>query len=256
METRFHALPDGRRLAYHDSGGPGAPLLALHGHFGRGRGWAGLIQALRPAWRVVALDQRGHGRSDRAPDYDREGYVADAAAVVQALGLAPAVVVGHSLGGVNAYQLAARHPGLVRALVVVDAPADVSPHPDPHGWDAIPERFASLAELRAAVPGPYQLESAVEHDDGWGFRFAPADVTRSRHLLTGDHWEDWCGSAVPALLVHGHRSRVLATPHAREMAARRPLTELVEIPDAAHTPQLETPEAFLAAVTAFLRDLA
>ena len=252
MRTRFHALADGRRLAYHDTEGGGAPLLALHGHFGRGRGWAELIEALAPAWRVVALDQRGHGRSDRAPDYSREGYVADAAAVVEALGLAPAVVLGHSLGGVNAYQLAARRPGLVRALVVVDAPADVASHPDPHGWDAIPERFSSLADVRAAVPDPYRLESAVEHDDGWGFRFVPADVTRSRHLLTGDHWEDWCGSDVPALLVHGHGSAVLPTAQAREMASRRPNTELVEIPDAAHTPQLETPEAFLAAVTAFL----
>lgn len=246
----------GRRLAVLDFEGGGAPVLALHGHCGRAAGWAPLAAALAPAWRVVAIDQRGHGRSDRTEDYGREGYVADAAHAIEALGLAPAVVIGHSLGGVNAYQLAARRPELVRAFVVVDAAADVPPHPDPHGWDGIPERFVSFAALSAAVHGsPYMLESAVEHDDGWGLRFSPADMDRSRHQMTGDHWDDWLGSSQPALLVHGLRSRILPTEHARAMAARRPDTRLAELPEAAHTPQLEDPDGFHAVVRAFLAEL-
>jgi pimeloyl-ACP methyl ester carboxylesterase len=56
-----HALNDGRRLAYVDFGGDGAPILALHGHFGRARMFAPLAAALAPAYRVISLEQRGHG---------------------------------------------------------------------------------------------------------------------------------------------------------------------------------------------------
>ena len=64
----------GRHLAYFDAGGDGAPLLALHGHFGRARTFDRLAVALAPEWRVVALEQRGHGRSSPADEYDRAGY--------------------------------------------------------------------------------------------------------------------------------------------------------------------------------------
>lgn len=115
----------GRTLRYTDFGGPGEPLLALHAHFMEGRTFARLARELAPRWRVIALDQRGHGDSDRAPEYSREGYVADAAAVLDHLMPGPAVVLGHSLGGVNAFQLAARRPELVRAVVVEDIGAVV-----------------------------------------------------------------------------------------------------------------------------------
>ncbi|MFJ6928007.1 alpha/beta fold hydrolase [Streptomyces nigra] len=110
---------DGRRLSYLDSGGPGHPLLALHGHFSaRAAPSPPLAQALLPRWRVVAPDRRAYGFSDRGPDFSREGCIADATALLTHLGLERPVVLGHSLGGVNAYQLATRHPGLLRALVI------------------------------------------------------------------------------------------------------------------------------------------
>ena len=83
--------------------------------------WADTATWLRRACRVYALDQRGHGASDRTPgQYGRDGYVEDAAAAIDQLGLAPVVLVGHSMGGLNAYLVAARHPELLRALVVVE----------------------------------------------------------------------------------------------------------------------------------------
>ncbi|GAA3424437.1 hypothetical protein GCM10018953_16200 [Streptosporangium nondiastaticum] len=59
---------DGRRLSYVDFGGPGRPLIALHGHMSEGASFARVAAALAPEWRVIAPDQRGHGESDRAPD--------------------------------------------------------------------------------------------------------------------------------------------------------------------------------------------
>ncbi len=84
----------GRRLSFLDFGGPGRPLPALHGHFGEGCTFTRLAAELGESWRVVALDQRGHGRSDRSVDHSRSGYVEDAAAVLEHLGVdSPAPIV-------------------------------------------------------------------------------------------------------------------------------------------------------------------
>jgi esterase len=244
----------GRHLAYFDAGGDGAPLLALHGHFGRARTFDQLALALAPAWRVVALEQRGHGRSSPADEYDRAGYVADAAHAIEALEVSPAVVLGHSLGGVNAYQLAARRPELVRAVIVEDAPAVVTPRDDI--FTDLGRRYSSLRELRSAIADePALLESAFEDDDGWGFRFDPAAINRSRRLLAGDHWADWLASSHPLLLMRGGESDFLPRSLAAEMAARRPHTRLVELPDAGHGIHDDDPEGFAAAVRSFLAEL-
>ncbi|MFD3410624.1 alpha/beta fold hydrolase [Streptomyces cyaneofuscatus] len=123
--TRVDLDLDGRRLSFLDFGGPGRPLPALHGHFSEARTFARLARELAPDRRVIAPDQRGHGESDRASDYHRRGYLADTLAVLDHLGLGPVVVLGHPLGGVNAYQLAAHHPDRVRALIVEDVGAVV-----------------------------------------------------------------------------------------------------------------------------------
>ncbi|MEU2562953.1 alpha/beta hydrolase [Streptomyces longispororuber] len=244
-------LADGRRLYCRDHGGPGPALLALHGHFADGRTFTPLARALAGRYRVLALDQRGHGRSDRAADYSRRGYVDDAAAALRHLGLTEAVVLGHSLGGVNAYQLAARHPSLVRALVVEDIGAapdgDLSFCLD---WPRrAPTRAALLRALGASAP---HVSGAVRaYADGWGLAFHPADMAASQWALNGDHWRDWLGSTCPALLVRGRRSRVLTAGQARAMAGRRPGTRLVEL-DTGHTVHETDPEGFAAAVLAFL----
>ncbi|MEV6750671.1 alpha/beta fold hydrolase, partial [Streptomyces sp. NPDC051080] len=75
--VRAHlTTPDGRHLSYLDFGpAEGRPLLGLHGHLGEGADFADLARDLSPdGWRVVAPDQRGHGDSDRAKQYDRNGY--------------------------------------------------------------------------------------------------------------------------------------------------------------------------------------
>jgi len=221
---------DGRRIAYRDSGGDGPVLLVLHGHFGHGAVFEPLADSLVPDWRVVAPDQRGHGHSDPAPDYDRAGYVADAAHVIEALGLAPAVVLGHSLGGVNAYQLAARRPELVRAVIVEDAPAELPERPDFDAWPALPHR--------SVAP-----ETAL------------ADMNTSRRLLSGDHWADWVAGRHRVLLLHGLESDTLPTAQAREMVRRRPNARLVEFPGAGHTIHDDDPEGFALAVASFLEEL-
>ncbi|MCB5182418.1 alpha/beta hydrolase [Streptomyces sp. SMC 277] len=241
----------GRQLSYTDHGGPGRPVLALHGHFHNGRTWSRLAADLGPRWRLITLDQRGHGASDRAEDYGREAYVADAAALLDQLGLEPVVVLGHSLGGVNAYQLAARRPDLVRALVVEDIGAVVDA--DLSFALEWPRRAGSREELVRGLGESARFlgDSLREYEDGWGTAFVPEDMVTSQQLLNGDHWADWLAVRVPTLLIRGDRSGDLTADHAREMAARRPDVELVELP-AGHVVHADDPEGFGAAVRGFL----
>ncbi|WP_098023964.1 alpha/beta fold hydrolase [Streptomyces sp. st115] len=261
MTTRTPPEPErravyvsGRRLSLLDFGGPGRPLLALHGHFAEGCTFTRLAGELGDAVRVVALDQRGHGRSDRSAGYSRAGYVEDAVAVLEHLGIGGAVVLGHSLGGVNAYQLAARHPGLVDALVVEDVGARVDDDLSfALSWPyRAPTRSALLHGLGPSAP--YLLDAVREYPDGWGLAFDARDMNASQRLLNGDHWDDWLAGACPALLVRGSRSTVLSAEHARSMAARRPRTRLVELP-AGHSVHETVPVEFAGAVRGFLGSL-
>ncbi|MGG2461345.1 alpha/beta fold hydrolase [Streptomyces sp. RGM 3693] len=254
----------GRRLAYADSGGPGVPVLALHGHFGRARAFAGLAAALAPEFRVIALEQRGHGLSAHDDDMSPDAYVADAAAFVRARGLGPLVLLGHSMGGVVAFRLAARHPELARALIIEEAgalnrrPEVAHPVLDVRDW---PRRAPTLGELRRQVEArgipdaSYFLESAVERPDGWGFLFGHEDMVRSQEALIGDWWPDWLATNCPALLLHGLDSFVLPTSMAREMAERRPATTLREFPGCGHWLHGDDPAGFATAVREFLTAL-
>ncbi|HEX4903574.1 MAG TPA: alpha/beta hydrolase [Acidimicrobiales bacterium] len=120
-------------LHYEDDGDPGAPpVLLLHGITQSTATWGWLVPQLADRHRVVRLDFRGHGRSGRTPGaYRLPGYVADATAICEQVLGAPAVVVGHSLGGGTAAGLAQTRPDLVRGVVLED-PAIM---PAPSGGD-------------------------------------------------------------------------------------------------------------------------
>ncbi|GII90750.1 alpha/beta fold hydrolase [Sinosporangium siamense] len=262
LETRTRVR--GLDLAWIDFGGDGTPVLALHGHFGRARQFARLAADLAPEYRLIALDQRGHGHSDRGDgDFGQDASVADAAAFVRTLGLGPSIVYGHSMGGVTAFHLAARHPDLVRALIVEEGGAlnrrPEIPHPvlDVRDW---PHRTPTLAELRRQIEArgipdaSYFLESAVEHADGWGLLFDYTDMMRSQEVLIGDWWPQWLGSTCPALLVHGLASAILPTSMARDMANRRPNTVLRELPGCGHWVHSDDPAGFTQVVREFLAE--
>lgn len=102
-------------------------VLFLHGY---GDSWLAAqpsLPFLPPGWRVIAPDQRGHGRSESPPDgYDIPTLAADAAALLEEAGVAGATLVGHSMGSFVAQQLALDHPARVRRLVLVGAGASIA----------------------------------------------------------------------------------------------------------------------------------
>ncbi len=104
--------------------------MLLHGLAGHAGEWDVPARCLSSRYRVVAVDQRGHGASERRPqDVSRAAYVADVIAVADQLMLRRPVLVGQSLGGHTAMLAAAAHPGLVRALVLIEAGAG-GPNPN------------------------------------------------------------------------------------------------------------------------------
>jgi len=242
-------------FSYLDAGSGGQPLLALHAHWMEAKTFAPLAAALAPEWRVIALDQRGHGYSDHAPTYTRENYVGDVAALYTHLGIERAVVLGNSLGGVNAYQFAARHPERVRALIIEDIGAvDNNDLPFVLTWSGTWESREALADRLGPRFLPYLEDSIRQVPGGWTLAFDPQDMMASQRSINGDHWADWLATECPALLIRGLESRATTAAHCQEMAARRSHTRLVEL-DGGHVVHFDNPVGFAETVREFLRGI-
>lgn len=109
-------------LAIKDTGGPGTPLVLFHGVTRNGDDWRPILPLLAESYRVITVDQRGHGGSPRGDSYLVADYCRDAVALVRDRIAEPVVIVGHSLGGMVAAAVAAALPDLVRAAVLEDPP--------------------------------------------------------------------------------------------------------------------------------------
>jgi len=261
MNTTRSLTVNGLDICYEDFGGNGTPMLALHGTFGRGAAFVGLAEDIGDRVRLIAPDQRGHGHSSRAERYGCDDFVDDAAVLLRCLGLGPTVVLGHSRGGISAYQLAGRYPELVAGLVIEDV-GPVMRHPEVanpvlpvHDWPATAPTKAQLAEricARGVPDASYFMQSAVPGPDGYRLLFDWADMMAVQHSGVGDWWADWLGSDCPALVLRGSESAMLPAPLAESMVAARSGASLVVVAGAGHWIHDDAPTAMAAAVAAFL----
>src|SRR5277367_1924949 len=116
------------RLYVEDSGGNGAVVLFAHGLLYSCRMRDAQVQTLQSRYRCIGYDHRGQGQSAVSEGgYDMDSVAEDAAALIRALGVPPVHFVGHSMGGFVGMRLAARHPELLRSLVLIDTSADAEP---------------------------------------------------------------------------------------------------------------------------------
>lgn len=105
----------------------GLPVLLLHGIINRWQSFLPIIPDLHHSFRVYALDLRGHGKSDRTPgEYTLENFIEDCYCFIKEQIKQPVIIIGHSFGGMIGMLLAAYHPELVRALVIVDTPLTIA----------------------------------------------------------------------------------------------------------------------------------
>jgi pimeloyl-ACP methyl ester carboxylesterase len=251
---------DGARLWAADHGGEGPPVLLLHGLLGHAREWDSTAAWLTRTHRVVALEQRGHGRSERTPaDVSPAAFTADAARWIEQLGIAPAVVVGQSLGGLTALRLAAERPDLVCALVVCEATpaADAGSGGAVRSWLADwPVPFATEAAARTFFGGDTLVARAwtaglERRDDGLHPAFDAGVVLAA---LAGandrDWWGEWQRVTCPTLIVRA----IDGAPEAEveRMRALRPEAQLAEIEDSGHDVHLDQPGRWQAALEPFL----
>jgi len=257
MTMGRHTFKSGSlRLSYLDAGGPREPIIALHAHWMEAQTFAPLADLLEPEWRVIALDQRGHGYSDHAGSYARDDYLHDLSAFYDHLGIQRAILLGNSLGGVNAYQFAARHPDRVRALVIEDIGVVVTDAVSfVLNWAGTFESRQQLEEVIGPRFLPYLKDSLRQGPSGWHLAFDPKEMLESQKHLLGDHWGDWLGSSCPALLIRGDGSRVTSQTHLEEMAVRRVNTIFRQLPGG-HVVHFDSPAVFAQTVHSFLVEYA
>ncbi|MGG1658067.1 alpha/beta fold hydrolase [Brevibacillus sp. NRS-1366] len=263
MPTRKYFQSGTLKLSYLDYGGESQNvLLLLHGHMNDARTFSAFASAFKEEWRVIGLDQRGHGWSEHSSelDYSRESYINDIQNLIQTeLGGRPVTIVGHSLGGVNAYQFAARYPDLVKAVIVEDIGVKI--HADLSFAEQLPERSASLQDLRASIERTgvvaidYFSESVFEDEKGWGFRSDLKGMKISQQNINGGWWEDWLASTCPILLIHGQKSFILDENQAELMVSRRPNTKLETFEQCGHGVHSDDPSGYEQVVKNFLVQL-
>jgi pimeloyl-ACP methyl ester carboxylesterase len=249
----------GLRLRVRDWGGNGRPFLALHGAAAHAHWWDPVAPYLARRLRVLALDWRGHGRSEwpRPPAYRAEDFADDLAGVIDRLGLDDVIVAGHSMGGQNALSFAAWHLERLARLVVVDA----RPHVNMERLRALQRRaprpqteFASLGEALArfrlrpseTLASPELLRAIARRgvtrlpSGRWRYRFDPA-CERTR--VPVDAWPLLPAITVPTLVVRGEHSWILGRDVALRMTKVLPRATLEEIPGAHHHVTLDAPRA-------------
>jgi esterase len=259
----------GLSFHYIDWGGDGPPLVMLHGLSGHARTWDHTAAALSDRYRVLALDQRGHGDSDWAPQYGIGPMTADLLAFMNALQLPEVTLMGLSMGGIVSFVFAAAHPGRVRRLMVLDIGPEIAPVGARNisaamaSSDVFASEDEAFAQARAANPRP--TDEALRHRVRHNLRSLPDGTLTFKYdkalrsqptawlELTADQlWAAWRSVRCPVLLVRGGDSPILAAETAQRMLAENPNAAFASIPDCGHSITLDSPQGLLDALSPWL----
>ncbi len=252
---------NGSRLFYHQWGSEGPGVLLVHGLGSSGEDWPFQAERWQQKHRVVAPDLRGHGQSEplRGPVTVAE-LADDVAAVAQATSVAPAHVIGLSLGGMVAQELALRHPEVVRSLVLVNTFCRLRARTWADrrrvwartlGLRLLPMSVVARSTARRLFPKPEQVELR---------RLA---VERLRHNDRRSIWWAWqairghntcerlARISAPTLVIHGEEDTTVAYVECQRLATHIPGARLKTIANSGHATPLDAPNRFNLAVEEF-----
>jgi pimeloyl-ACP methyl ester carboxylesterase len=247
-------------------------ILMLHGGGQNRHSWKNTGQILSNlGFRVVAVDTRGHGDSDRAPeaDYALESLTGDVVHIIDAIG-APVVIIGASMGGLTGIMAAdVAGPEKVTKLVLVDVVPRFEKSGSArirdfmfshvHGFDSLEQAAEAVAEYlphRAKPRSPEGLKKNLRQRDGrWYWHWDPAFLTKPRDdpFERVDKMEDAAMRLqIPILLIRGKLSDVVSVEGVNDFLAKVPHAEFVELPAAGHTAAGDDNDAFSDAVVGFV----
>ncbi|HET7738891.1 MAG TPA: alpha/beta hydrolase [Tepidiformaceae bacterium] len=271
------ATVGGLKLHYQEWGDANAPtILMLHGFGVSGHMFDEFANLMQDRYRLIALDQRGHGDSDWSDegDYSRDAFVADVEGFRTALGLDRFILMGHSMGGLNAVAYAVEHAEHVRALVLVDVGPEAAKEgvdnihrftqgPDELEFDQFVEmahRFnqrRSIENIRERMR--FRLKPMENGKWTWKFdkRFRQAEngLRIGSELSNDESWQLFRSVTVPTLLVRGADSDVLMQDVADRAVGEMPRARLVIVSKAGHSVPGDNPAEFTEAVRGFLSDV-
>jgi pimeloyl-ACP methyl ester carboxylesterase len=241
--------------------GAGPPLLLLHGHGGSCRSWHHQVPDFSKSYRVICLDLRGFGESAKPPgSYSAELLAKDAAEVIRQVAGGPAHVLGHSMGGGIALQLALDAPELVRSLCIVNSQAHFVPEgfvvrfvmwasrwiPRLLGFKAHGKSVAAayLPDSKFAA----ERERFIEH---WTKNDLQGYLAAARGLDTFDIRSRLGEINAPTLVV-GSEQDILPMEAKQDLVARLKNARLVVVKDSRHLVTLDQPEMLNRTVLEFL----
>jgi pimeloyl-ACP methyl ester carboxylesterase len=286
FQERFAFAQDGIRLFYRDYQGPlgRTPVLCIPGLTRNARDFDFIAAHLAVSRRVIATDLRGRGRSGYDPDprnYSVPVETRDMFQLLQAAGIARAIVLGTSRGGVIAMTMAAFAPAMIAGAILNDMGAQLeaagleriysvlrSP-PSYRGWDEAVDalrsansalfRNVSDERWRAFAHALYREEGGRivgDYDPRFPAAILAASGTNPRDAAgAADLWKWFAAlSAIPALVLRGENSQLLTAETLVAMKAAKPDLVLVTVKDRAHVPFLDEPEA-VAAIDDFLEGI-
>jgi len=246
---------------------PDAPVIVLgHGLLFSTTMWRHQVDALRPAYRCVALDWRGQGGTPPTPGgYDMDTLYADAVALIERLDVGPVHYAGLSMGGFVGLRLGARRPDLLRSLTLIDTsagPEDADKIGRYRllagiyrvlGWRPLKGKVAPImfSEAFLATPQGHEVVAA------WSAELAGLDRAGIRKAILGvtDRLPvaDELGSITsPTLVVVGGGDVATTSDKSDTIAGLVPRAELVVLPGVGHVSTLEAPDAVNAALIPFL----
>ena len=256
----------GASLFYEDVGA-GPTVLLSHSWQCDGRQWPQVPALVEAGYRVLNLDNRGHGRSGAyARRFTMWDMAEDLIAVLDAAHADDAVVVGLSVGGFAAIRAALRHQPRVRALVLADAAAG------PAAWRGR-ARVAALGRLSLTPARHLTVDVVVKQLFGatarqhqpelvaqWRRRFLEQDpasmLVAIQSIMARDDVSSRLGQvSAPTLVIVGEEDRDPGVRASVTLAARIPGARLIALPDTGHLAALEQPQAFESALLGFLNDL-
>lgn len=253
-------------LFYNQYGESGPPLIVLHGLLGESGNWHTLSRtAFQTVATVYALDQRNHGRSPHTDEMDYASMADDVHRFIGEHDLDRVSLLGHSMGGKTAMQMALTHPEAVERLIVVDmAPKAYPPRHehllealariDPTEYDSREDVDAALAEDVSSWSIRQFLLKNLDYDgEQYTWRMNLDAIRQNYDQLNAALPEDGTFDG-PTLFVRGGQSDYVEDEDLPDIRERFPAADLVTIEDAGHWVHAEAPDAFAEVVVDFLSE--